>query len=221
MSLISDALAKAQAEKDRHYQQFEKILQCGPSTGRRRLPYTRIVVTAVFAVVVAAGSLFWMIEVGRGKQQAASAVPAKSAAPSATAAWTPSVEATRIYMDALNHQRNGEYAIAEVLYRQVIAMEPNHPYALNNLGVLQMLQKMPDRAVQFFQQAIALKKDYAHPHYNLACIYAQQNRVEASLQSLQQALILKPDMQAWAKKDKDLQILWEQPEFKKLMEKAI
>jgi len=217
MSLISDALAKAQVEKDKRYLKFDKLLHPGPATGTRRMKTLRIIVAAVFLVVVAAGSLLWILQDGGDRQQATSTVPAKSATP--PAAWTPSVEATRIYMDALNHQRSGEYAIAEVLYRQVITMEPNHPYALNNLGVLQMLQKMPDKAVQLFHQAIALKKDYVHPYYNLACIYAQQNRIEASLQYLQQAFILKPDMQEWAKKDKDLQNLWEHPEFIKLTEK--
>jgi tetratricopeptide (TPR) repeat protein len=211
MSLINDALAKAQAEKDNRYLHFDGLLQTEPAVRKNRLKYPMIVMAAILAVIVLGGSLFWVWQADEAGRQKKSTTP--------PAAWTPSPEATRIYMDALNHQRNGEYAIAEVLYRQVIAMEPNHPYALNNLGVLQMLQRMPDKAIQLFERAIALKEDYVHPHYNLACIYAQQNKVEESLRHLQKALVLKPDMQEWAEKDKDLMNLRENREFKKLMEK--
>jgi len=218
MSLINDALAKAQAEKDKRYLPFDTLLQIGPTTGKGRLKYPQILLAAIILTMIAAGALLWLGQFGGGKPQTTSGALTKSAAP--PAAVPPSVEVTRIYMDALNHQRNGEYAIAEVLYRQVIAKEPNHPYALNNLGVLQMLQKMPDKAEQLFQQAVALKGDYVHPYYNLACVYAQQNKAEASLAHLRKALALKPDMQEWARKDQDLRNLWEHPAFKKLTEKV-
>jgi tetratricopeptide (TPR) repeat protein len=98
-------------------------------------------------------------------------------------------------------------------------MEPNHPYALNNLGVLNMIQKMPDKAIALFQRAITLKSDYVHPYYNLACIYAQQNKVEESLRYLQKAIALKPDINEWAAKDDDFKNLHHHPAFKKLLGK--
>jgi len=122
-------------------------------------------------------------------------------------------------MDALNHQRNGDYNIADVLYRQVLSLDPNHPYALNNLGVLHMIQNMPDKAIALFQRAAALKNDYVHPDYNLACLYAKQNKAEESLQHLQKAMAIKPDIREWRLRMRISRNLRDNPAFTKMVEK--
>jgi len=215
MSFINDALAKAQTEKDNRFLHAEGILQTNPIAGRFRFRYRHM--AAVLALfVVAACVVFFMI----WPVSAPISQPRTAAHPvPPAAAGNPSPEASRIYMDALNHQRNGDYHIADILYRQVLTLEPNHPYALNNLGVLNMIQQMPDKAIVLFQRAIALKSDYVHPYYNLACIYAKQNKVDESLLQLEKAIALKPEIVEWAAKDKDFKPLRQHPSFTKLVGK--
>lgn len=215
MSFINDALAKAQAEKDNHYLDLENVLQANPAEKTFRFKYPVIVMVVALAIGAVCLALFMVWRADDDIGLKTSITSSKPPAPTVLANASP--EISRIYMDALNHQRNGDYNIAEVLYRQVLSLDPNHPYALNNLGVLQMIQKMPDKAIALFQRATVSKNDYVHPYYNLACLYAKQNKMEESLRYLQKAMAIKPDISEWAAKDEDFKNLRDNPDFKKMV----
>ena len=217
MSYINDALAKAQVEKDHRYLQFDGAGQTSPPVRAFRFKHPIMVAVAVLCVVMLSWPMYLLWQTHYGKQRLLVKAPVNRPAP--MAARNPSPDVTRIYMDALHHQRSGDYVIAEVLYKQVLTLDPDHPYALNNLGVLYMIQKMPDKALLLFQRAVTLKGDYVHPYYNLACIYAKQQRGAESLRYLKQAIALKPDINEWAAVDGDLKNLRDNPDFRKLIKK--
>jgi len=218
MSFIHDALKRAQEEKGGRTLGFEGILQAGTEAAlpRRRYGLAAALVVAVAGAAVAALYLGGWLP---GLRSAGTAHTTARPAATAPGAWMPAPDATRLYMDALNHQKNGEYAVAEVLYRQVIALDGRHVFAMNNLGVLYMIQGKQEAAQGLFEQAVVAKGDYAHPHYNLACIHARKNEAEQGVKHLEAALAIKPDMRDWAAKDHDLDSLRNHPAFQSLMGK--
>jgi len=126
--------------------------------------------------------------------------------------------AARLYAEALGKQKVNELAAAEGLYNQVLTIEPNHVYTLNNLGVIYMVEKKSDRAVELFSRALTLKRDYVDPYYNLACLYAQRNETAKSIEHLKLAAAIKPEVISWARSDADLKTVIHTDLFKKVME---
>ena len=57
----------------------------------------------------------------------------------------------------------------------------------------------------------------ANAIYNLACFYAQIDEKEKAIINLKAAFLLKPDLAGWSKKDKDLDKLKDDVDFKALL----
>ena len=127
-------------------------------------------------------------------------------------------EADARYGEALLAQRKGALKRAEALYQKVLAFDPGHIRALNNLGVVYMAQKKRGKAIAAFGRAVVLKKDYVDPYYNLACLYAQANEIDESLWYLKIAATIDGNVINWVKKDADMKKVMASPEFKKIME---
>ncbi|MBI4625480.1 MAG: tetratricopeptide repeat protein [Verrucomicrobia bacterium] len=66
-------------------------------------------------------------------------------------------------------------------YRQAIALQPNHPDALNNLGSVLTTQGKVDDAIASFRQALALRPGSAEVHNNLGNALVAQGRPEEEL----------------------------------------
>lgn len=216
MSFINEALKRAQEEKNHRYHAYSGVVQleavAGADHGRWRIPRWGFVMIVFLGVMSLLAATYWFIAAARPvtvSQGALKGEPVSPVRPSPP-------DVAPVYQDALNHQRQGEYVIAESLYRQILSLDPRHIYALNNLGVLNMIQKRPDQALNYFQQAIAIKDGYADPHYNLACLYAQGNEPQQSLRHLETAFSLRPDLKTWAAKDIDLKNIHKTDGFKKL-----
>ena len=242
MSYINDALKRAQQNKDNLYSHYGVIISQLPGHPAR----SRIIwaVAAFSAIVALAAVLIWMtIDSGfvlrfTGKkelplQAGASAEPAQKPALEQTTPGEPSraaespaetarppfADAQALYLEALAAQRNKKTAVAEWLYRRVLAIDARHVEAMNNLGVLYLAQGKQDQALEMFNQAISLKTDYADPYYNLSCLFAQRKNAARSLQYLKSAIAVNGDVIHWAKDDQDLKHITASEEFKKLLEK--
>ncbi len=127
-------------------------------------------------------------------------------------------DAEALYKEALAAQRSGDAAGAEVLYQRLLAIDPRHVRALNNLGVIRVGQKKRDQAIALLNTAIVLKRDYVDPYYNLACLYAQTGEIDESLRYLNIAMVMNRDVKNWAEKDADLKNVVASAAFKKMME---
>jgi tetratricopeptide (TPR) repeat protein len=127
-------------------------------------------------------------------------------------------EAEVRYREALAAQRSGDVPGAEALYRRVLALDPEHVRALNNLGIIRMEQKKREEAIALFSKAITVKKEYVDPYYNLACLYARANEIDESLWYLKVAMAINGDVKNWAEKDADLRNVVKSAAFKKIRE---
>jgi tetratricopeptide (TPR) repeat protein len=231
MSYINDALRKAQKDKDNRYERFGGVIASGPE-GPKRPRKRRVLVatTAALVILVSAALLFAVY----GLRQP-SARPKGAPAPPAAVAEKPAPKAAEMavpppdgppvtreadvrYQEALIAQRTGDLRRAEALYEKVLALDPGHVRALNNLGVIYMGRKNREKAIALFGRAVVLKKDYVDPYYNLACLYAQTNELDESLWYLKVAAAIDGGVINWVKKDADMKNVAASPEFKKIME---
>ncbi len=145
-----------------------------------------------------------------GEKRAPSVLPAGGAAALR--------EAEVRYKEALAAQRSGNVPMAEALYQRVLALDPNHVRALNNLGIIRMEQKKREAAIALFSKAIIVKKEYVDPYYNLACLYARADEIDESLWYLKVAMAINGDVKNWAEKDADMRNVVASPAFKKIRE---
>lgn len=216
MSFIHDALKKAQQLKNGSYSGYEKLITeprppvRGKKRGWAKWAYIPI---AALAIAVAAVIVY---QEGSGVNFSAKKNPAraKAAEPQVTPPDT-----AALYREALQSQLANDAARAELLYRQIIAADPGHADALNNLGVILMASGKTGEAVELFNKAISRKPEFADAYYNLACSYAKLNNLDDGLKFLEQAILIKPELAAYAARDGDLQNLRPSPRFKKVINK--
>ena len=68
---------------------------------------------------------------------------------------------------AVAQYQSGEFAAAAALYQQVLAIEPNNPQALNNLGVITNRWRRHEDAIILIGKAIKFETNNAGYYYNL------------------------------------------------------
>ena len=98
---------------------------------------------------------------------------------------------------AIRHHQAGRLSEAERIYRDVLAVQPDRPGTLNNLGLVLKDQGKLEEAVAAFRRVLALKPDDALTHGNLGLVLKEQGQPEEAAAAFQRALALKPD-DAWA-----------------------
>ena len=94
---------------------------------------------------------------------------------------------------ALSHHRAGHLTEAEEIYRQILAIDPNHVDALNLLGALSGQIGQQQAAVVLIERAIKLKPDLVIAHSNLGNILRDLGRFEEAVAATQEAIRLQPD----------------------------
>ncbi|EDY16422.1 TPR repeat-containing protein [Chthoniobacter flavus Ellin428] len=93
---------------------------------------------------------------------------------------------------ALQLHQAGRLAEAETLYRQILAVEPNHANALHFLGVVAHQVGQQETAIDLIRRAIALDPANAVAHSNLGYAYHAQGRTEEAIAEFRRALELNP-----------------------------
>ncbi len=233
MSYINDALRKAQKERDGRYEGFSGIIapgvgDPGKSQKRRRAGFKVIVLFSLVAagLLVALYVRYQPSSADRGiKPPVVAENPAVSPVTIVREVGTTvlggmphGAPAEVRYREALSAQSRGDHKRAEALYGEVLALDPDHVRALNNLGVLHMGEQKEEQAIVLFGKAIVLKRDYVDPYYNLACLYARKNKIDESLWYLKVAMTINDDVKNWVLKDVDLKNIVASSAFKKIME---
>ncbi|NET30942.1 MAG: tetratricopeptide repeat protein [Cyanothece sp. SIO1E1] len=105
---------------------------------------------------------------------------------------------------ASQKHQSGQLDQAELLYQQILQVQPQTIAAQNLLAKLSHLIKMDlgnilqkqgklAAAIETYQQALSLKPDFAEAHNNLATALLKQGKLEAATRAYQHALLLKPD----------------------------
>ncbi len=93
---------------------------------------------------------------------------------------------------ALRHHQSGELAQAESIYRQVLAVEPDHPDALQLLGVIANQAGQPEAAIELIGKSIRLFPNNPYGYNNLGEAYRALKRFDEATQAYHQALVLLP-----------------------------
>lgn len=94
---------------------------------------------------------------------------------------------------ALALQQAGRFPQAEVLYRQILAAEPNHAEALHYLGLLAYQVGQTGTAAELINRAISCRPGYVEAHVNLGITLKAQGKLANAVTSFQRALTLQPD----------------------------
>ena len=131
---------------------------------------------------------------GKGSPEAAGEDPVVESEDSGSQVEEPSdrSEAERLFEDAKSASRGGRIEEAMGLYRRVVAMDPSHLRARNNLGVL--FDQMGDHevALEHFQDAIGLEPENSEILTNLGAALAAQGRYDDAEIQLKRAARLDP-----------------------------
>ena len=94
---------------------------------------------------------------------------------------------------AIQHHQAGRLQAAEQIYRQILAVEPNHADAIHLLGVIAHQAGKHEIAVEYIERAIGLQGNAAAFHNNLGEAYRALCRVPEAVACYRRALELKPD----------------------------
>jgi protein O-GlcNAc transferase len=94
---------------------------------------------------------------------------------------------------AVQAHQAGKLGEAESLYRQFIAIRPEIPDALNNLGNVLMQLGRYDEAIQACSQALASRPDYAEAYLNIGMALQEQGRLPEAIEAFRQVLAIRPD----------------------------
>jgi protein O-GlcNAc transferase len=94
---------------------------------------------------------------------------------------------------AIQYHQAGRLLAAEQIYRQILAVEPNHADAIQLLGVMAQQWGKHAIAVEYIGRAIGLKDNVAAFHNNLGEAYRALRRIPEAVACYRRALELEPD----------------------------
>jgi tetratricopeptide (TPR) repeat protein len=98
-----------------------------------------------------------------------------------------------LFAAGLAHHQAGRLAQAETLYRETLALQPDHADALHLLGVLASQVGRHDVAVELIDRAIACDRGSPRYHSNRGLALAGLQRFAEAVASYDRALSLRPD----------------------------
>ncbi|WP_437206168.1 tetratricopeptide repeat protein [Planctomicrobium sp. SH664] len=89
--------------------------------------------------------------------------------------------------------QKGEKVEARQILEYAIRVLPPHVNILNELGLIELSEGHPDRALPLFQQAVVLSPNSSESHLNLGVAYGQLGRIPESKLHFQRAVELNPE----------------------------
>jgi tetratricopeptide (TPR) repeat protein len=93
----------------------------------------------------------------------------------------------------VRHQNAGDFEKAKAIYVLILKADPDHPVALQLLGVIAHQVGENDIAVELITKAVTIKPAYEEGHYNLGIALKEQGKLEQAIASYHKALALNPD----------------------------
>ena len=106
---------------------------------------------------------------------------------------------------AVEHFQQGRWHQAESLLAQVLARDPHNFSGLHVMGIVHVVQRRHDDAIDFLRRAVNVAPDHALVNYNMAIALSGAGRDEEALAYHASAVALSPDNQdAWVNYGKSL-----------------
>ena len=133
------------------------------------------------------------------------------------------VELKPDYVTALNNKgvalyRLGKNDEAIKSYDKAIGLKLDYATAWDNKGIVLCKLGKNDEAIKHHDKAIELENEHINAWYNRACAYSLKGEKGKSLENLRKAIVLAPKSKDGAKKDEDFRNLWDDEDFKKIVE---
>lgn len=97
------------------------------------------------------------------------------------------------FASALAAHQAGRIAEAEAGYRAVLAQDPTHPHANNNLGILLRVSGRVDEAILCYRNAVAALPEDPGVRSNLGVLLSDHGQSVVAARLLRMALALRPD----------------------------
>jgi predicted O-linked N-acetylglucosamine transferase (SPINDLY family) len=94
------------------------------------------------------------------------------------------------YDQALRHHQAGRLNEAEQSYRQVLSRQPDHPGALNHLGVIANQRRQGDVALDLIRRSIALNPSAPDAHCNLGIALRDAGQLDEAIAAFHRAITL-------------------------------
>lgn len=94
---------------------------------------------------------------------------------------------------AIHLHRTGEFGDAEVLYKRILDAAPDHPDALQFLGVLSHQRGDSDAAIGLIEKSIGLDPGQPDRYNNLGNVLLELERLAEATDAYQQAIALQPE----------------------------
>jgi tetratricopeptide (TPR) repeat protein/2-polyprenyl-3-methyl-5-hydroxy-6-metoxy-1,4-benzoquinol methylase len=116
---------------------------------------------------------------------------AKEKQSKSTQAALPGVQ--KAFADALRHLQAGRLNEAERLYRQILAVDPDHADSLHLLGMVAYHVRHHGSAVDLIRNAIKVSPRVAFYHSNLGLVLSAQGKLDDAVVCYRRALVLQPD----------------------------
>jgi len=98
--------------------------------------------------------------------------------------------------EALQHLKSGNFAAAEVLYRQMLADEPENPQVLYLLAICRQGQNDLDSPAELLQRALRVQPKNPTLHHTLGMIRLQRRELNDAEQSFHAAVGIDPNFAA-------------------------
>ena len=105
---------------------------------------------------------------------------------------TPSQAQAR-FEKAYAYHNEGQLALAQALYEEVLAMEPNHVEALHLSGVIAAQTNDLRKAAELIVKAIAIQPGNPALNYTLGLVHNERKDYRAAVASFDKAIAIKPD----------------------------
>jgi predicted O-linked N-acetylglucosamine transferase (SPINDLY family) len=106
--------------------------------------------------------------------------------------FAPSLPFPPTLQSAIKLHQQGQHANAEVIYRQILQVQPKNSDALHLLGLIEYERGNHQVAVDMIGQAITLSPDLAEAYSNRGVALKELKQLNAALESYDKAIALKP-----------------------------
>jgi predicted TPR repeat methyltransferase len=94
---------------------------------------------------------------------------------------------------AVELQQRSSLDEAEILYKKVLAVAPEHPDALHFFGVLQYQRGRSEEAIHLIRQSLQIAPEYTDAHNNLGNIYRELDRLSDAESCYRRGIELNPE----------------------------
>ena len=95
--------------------------------------------------------------------------------------------------EGIAHHQSARLNEAEECYRQALAIKPDFPEALNNLGIVLRARGRLEESARSYRSALTLRPNYAQAYNNLGNVLREMNRLEEAKASYCAAIRVMPD----------------------------